>query len=273
MRKAAVAVTLISALLITATAGMLLVNLAKANFLPAPAIQINSPRPSFLRIYQNTSIPLEVEVRVLADSPEITGIYYRIDGNPTATITNLTKSDPQWFAPDKKGFTYYTTSLLENLSEGNHTLRVYSQDVAGKEMSSSVEFTVDTHYKYPEILILSPQNKTYATTELPLTFTSDEKIVSAHYMLDNKVGGNASLTGNTTLTGLSNGTHTITVTVWTERGHASQTTYFSINSENDTENASTTNNAIPTVPVAAASVVTIAVVGAGLLVYFRKRKR
>jgi LPXTG-motif cell wall-anchored protein len=62
--------------------------------------------------------------------------------------------------------------------------------------------------------------------------------------------------------------HKITVTVWTERGQASQTTYFSIN-----ENASTTNNPIPTIPVVVAgSIGGIAVVGFGLLVYFKKRK-
>jgi hypothetical protein len=194
-----------------------------------------------------------------------------MDGNANVTLTDLLKTGQVIFAPNKTGFTFHIHETLDNLGEGNHTLRVYSQDVAGEEMSSSVEFTIDTQYRYPEILILSPQNKTYTSTELPLTFTSDEIIISAHYMLDNRVG-NTSLIGNTTLTGLSEGAHKITVTIWTERGYASQTTYFSVNSGNDYENAEP--ETFPTVAVVAVSgAVAVALVGIGLWVYFKKRKR
>jgi LPXTG-motif cell wall-anchored protein len=66
--------------------------------------------------------------------------------------------------------------------------------------------------------------------------------------------------------------HNITVTVVTARA-ASQTTYFSINIDDENENVSTTNNPIPTIPVVAGSIGGIAVVGFGLLFYFKKRRR
>jgi parallel beta-helix repeat protein len=127
----------------------------------------------------------------------------------------------------------------------------------------------------PEILILSPQNKTYTTTEVPLTWTCDEQIVFAHYNLDLDLlfrplygAPLTNLTGNTTLPGLSNGTHTITVNVMTEKGFASQTVHFTVSLETQLQ-----PEPFPTILVAAASAAAVIVVGAGLLVYFKKRKR
>jgi hypothetical protein len=265
MRRTALALTLILALSVSIIAGMQTLEVAKANFLPAPAIIIYSPAPI---IYTNTSLPLHVVVNILNNSPEILRILYCVDENSNVTLTNLTKTDHVWFDPNKVGSEFHVTSILDNLAEGNHTLKVYSQDAAGKEMSSSVEFTIDTHYKYPEIVILSPQNKTYAATEVPLVFTCDEQIVSADYILDPPLYGSATLPGNTTLTGLSNGTHTITVYVFTERGQAnSQTVQFTVSPEVQQQ-----TEPFPTALVTIVSVASLSVVGIGVLVYFKKRK-
>jgi hypothetical protein len=169
MKRKETALTVTLALIVSMVSPM---PLAKAHFLPAPAIQINSPHPSFLGSYHNNSITLEVEVRVLTGDPDITCVRYSLDGIANVTLNSLSKTDHVWFAPGKGGFAFWTSSVLDNLAEGNHTLKVYSQDTAGREMSASVEFTVDTGYRYPEVLILSPQNKTYVTAELPLTYTS-----------------------------------------------------------------------------------------------------
>jgi hypothetical protein len=246
---------------------------AKANFLPAPAIIIYSPAPI---IYTNTSVPLNVVVNVLSNSPEIVCVLYCVDENLNVTLTNLTRTDNEGFAPGRWGSVFRVTSILDNLAEGNHTLKVYSQDAAGKEMSSSVEFTINTQYRYPEVLILSPQNKTYTTTEVPLTWACDEQKIVADYTLDLwsqaplyayfTLSGNASLPGNTTLTGLSNGTHTLTVNVITERGSASQTVHFTISLETQLQ-----PEPFPTTLIIA-SIASVAVIGVGLLVYFKKRK-
>jgi hypothetical protein len=261
MKKTALVLTIVFALFVSLTAGVQTLEVAKA-FLLAPAIIIYSPAPI---IYTNTSIPLSIVVRVLHDSPEIVSVLYCVDNKSNVTLTNLTRTDNVWFDPNKWGSEFYVTSVMENLAEGNHTLEAYSQDAAGKEMSFSVEFTINTQYKYPEALILSPQNKTYTTTEVPLTWTCDEQIVSADYYLDPALYGSTTLPGNTTLTGLSNGTHTITVYVFTQRGQAnSQTVYFTVSPEvQQTEPFSTALLVI--------AIALVAVVIAGLLVYFKKR--
>jgi hypothetical protein len=135
-------------------------------------------------------------------------------------------------------------------------------------MSSSVKFTIDTHYKYPEIVLLSPQNTTYSSTEVPLTFTCDRQILSADYILEGE-GGHMAISGNTTLTGLPNGTHTITVYVFTpEREQAnSQTIHFTVSLE-----AQQQTEPFPTALAIAVSGASVAVVGIGLLIYFKRRK-
>jgi hypothetical protein len=264
MKRIALALIIILALSISIIAGMQALDVAKANFLPAPAIIIYSPAPI---ISTNTSIPLNVGVNILKNSPKIVRILYSIDGNSNVTLTNLTRTYNVWFDPDKVGSEFRATSILDNLAEGNHTLKIYSQDAAGKEMSSSVEFVIDTHYKYPEVVLLSPQNTTYASTEVSLTFTCDRQIWSADYVLEGEEG-HMSLSGNTTLTRLSNGTHTITVYVFTtEREQAnSQTVHFTASSEPQLQ-----PEPFPT-KLIIASIIAVVVISIGLLVYFKKRK-
>jgi hypothetical protein len=272
MNRTALALTFVMALSVSIIAGMQTLEVARANFLPAPAIIIYSPAPI---IYANTSLPLNVGVNVLMDDPEIVYIHYSIDGNANVTLTDLMKTGQEWFAPGTTGFTFHVHETLD-LGEGNHTLKVFSQDATGKEMSSSVEFTINTQYRYPEVIILSPQNKTYTTTEVPLIWACTEQKIVADYTLDLlshtplyayfTLSGNESLTGNTTLTGLSNGTHTLTVYVITERGSASQTVHFTVSLETQPQ-----PEPFPTALLMAASGVTLAVVCIGLLVHFRKR--
>jgi hypothetical protein len=84
------------------------------------------------------------------------------------------------------------------------------------------------------------------------------------YSLDGQ--DNVTVTGNTTLSDLSSGLHNVTVYARDEFGNtgASETVSFTI-AEPETE-------ALPVVPVAAASAVSVAVVVSVLLVYFKKRR-
>ncbi len=73
---------------------------------------------------------------------------------------------------------------------------------------NTVEFAVNKGIP-PKILDLSLENKTYTITSLPLNFTTDKPTLWKGYCLDEKV--NVTITGNTTLTGLSYGSHCITI--------------------------------------------------------------
>jgi hypothetical protein len=113
----------------------------------------------------------------------------------------------------------------------------------------------------PEIKVLSPETKTYNVSSVDLVFTVNKPVNWTGYSLDGQ--DNVTITGNTTLSGLSNGLHNVTVYARDEFENtgASETISFTVDVP------------FPLVPVAVASAAIVALVIAGLLVYFRKRKR
>lgn len=124
--------------------------------------------------------------------------------------------------------------------------------------SSIVKFTIDD--TAPRILAVSVENKTYFTSDLPINVLVNEPASQVIYSLDGQ--RNVMAAGNTTLTDLPDGDHNVTVYAKDEAGNigAPETIYFSVKVP------------FPTTLVLApfASVV---FVSAGLLVYFKKRKR
>jgi hypothetical protein len=113
----------------------------------------------------------------------------------------------------------------------------------------------------PKIKVLSPTNQLYNESSVSLVFTVNKPVNWTGYSLDGDE--NVTVTGNTTLTGLTSGLHNVTVYAKDEFGNTgtSETIIFNVAKE-----------PFPAVPVAAASVATIAMVGVGLLVYLKKRK-
>ncbi len=80
----------------------------------------------------------------------------------------------------------------------------------------------------PTIVVLSPANATYDTTNVSLIFTVDEPTDWIGYSLDG--AANVTITGNTTLTSLSYGSHRIVVYANDTHGNmgSSNTVYFVI---------------------------------------------
>jgi len=104
---------------------------------------------------------------------------------------------------------------------------------------------------------------TYYATDIPLTFTVNEPVSWTQYNLDYKTV--REIESNSTLSGLPLGSHNVTVYATDIAGNIgySETVYFTI---------AEAPEPFPTTLVIA-SVVLVAVIGLGLLVYFRKRKR
>jgi parallel beta-helix repeat protein len=119
-------------------------------------------------------------------------------------------------------------------------------------------------YQSPVVLVSSPENKTYSNGDLAINFTVSEEISRTSYNFD----GNESikLQKDTILTGLSEGTHQLTIYAEDAFGNlgSSPTIAFTI--------AKPELEIFPVVPFAAVSVVSIALVAAGLLVYHKKHK-
>jgi hypothetical protein len=112
----------------------------------------------------------------------------------------------------------------------------------------------------PELTLFSPQNTTYYTTNVTLAFAVNEETLETKYCLD---GVNVTISGNTTLSGLSYGVHSLTVFAQDSSGNigSSETIIFTIADPEP----------FPTTLVATASGASVAVVGLGLLLYFRRR--
>jgi len=127
---------------------------------------------------------------------------------------------------------------------------------------STVSFTKDL--VPPRISIQSPQNTTYITPNVPLDFTVNENISQSLYNLDNK--GNQTISGNSTLTDLSNGEHKLTLYVADLAGNVAdpKTITFSVDLPEP----------FPILLVAVSiTVVVLAVMSVGLLVSRRQSKR
>jgi len=204
-----------------------------------PIISILSPED---KTYAINDVPLTFTV-----SESTSWIGYSLDNQANVTMTgNITLTD---------------------LAEGSHNIIVYANDTAGNMGSSDmVYFAIQTSpidTTPPSISIVSPENKTCDTTDIPLTFTVDESVLWMAYSFDNKA--NATITGNTTLSGLSDGSHSLIVYAKDTAGNtgASEVIYFTIE----------TKKAEPFPMWIVAAIVIIAVAGAALPVYFAKIKK
>jgi hypothetical protein len=125
--------------------------------------------------------------------------------------------------------------------------------------SSTVNFTIDT--TPPNVSVLSVENKTYYTSDVPLNFTVSETS-QITYVLDGQE--NVTIASNITLSGLAEGAHNVTIYALDAAGNigSSETIIFTVAEPEP----------FPTTPVAAASVASAAIISVGLLVYLKKRK-
>jgi hypothetical protein len=197
----------------------------------APEISVISPENE---TFYTPNVPLSFTL----NEPS-SWIRYRLDGNAVAEVEG--------------------NATLAELPAGSHNVTVYATDAAcNTGVSETIYFTVDD--TAPVVSVLAPENRTYDVAEIQLNFTVSEQVSWIAYSLDSQP--KVQITGNTTLTGLSNGAHNLTVHAQDVAGNTgvSKTVYFRLEIP------------FPTTPVAVASAAAVVVVGAVLLVHFKKRK-
>jgi parallel beta-helix repeat protein len=116
---------------------------------------------------------------------------------------------------------------------------------------------------HPLILIVSPENKTYNVNNVDLTFTVSKPTLWVRYSLDGQA--NVTITGNTTLSNLGDGVHSVIVYAQDldEQTGLSETIYFSVGRQLE---------AFPITWIIAI-IVLVVVVGAAVLLYFVKFKK
>jgi hypothetical protein len=292
-KKTLVTAIMISALLFSAAAGIQLVNLGRANpytnsqyagktgapsSAPSPVVQILSP----MNIEYNTdSITLNFNASVekflegdysspLVGGMKIDNAYYTADW-----LQNSTQIDLGTYLDSEKVSNSISVSVnLTGIPDGKHVIRVYvfaqgsivdpfhwyTFETAGY---SQINFTIDTIP--PSVSVFPIRKEMYAESEVlevSLNFTVNESALKISHVLDGQ--DNVTLAGNTTLTGLSEGEHSLTVYATDEAGNigTSETVTFTIAKPEP----------LPT-NLVASSAASITVFSAVLLVYFKKRKR
>jgi hypothetical protein len=293
MKRKALELTVIVALLSSLMAVTMPVNLVTANpgylvgfplkpFKTLPSIVVHSPIRN--ETYYSPHLLLNFTVfkpdswfNPLSNGYDyaygnLSSVYYVVDD---AGPQNITVNDPYpsngWLSNTLPP-SNFTFSLTLNLTAGVHSIEIGVEansyylgpgwiplsHIVLQAKSGSINFTV----VLPKLTIVTPERITYNETSIPLVFSTKQAASWIGYGLDGK--DNVTITGNTTLTGLSNGEHNVTVYANDTFGNigASETVNFTV----------AVPEPFPAVPVAAASGASVAVVGVGLQVYFKKRK-
>ena len=224
MKNRILGIAFVAVLLFSVLIGVQFVRLAAANFIYddpyTPEPDKNPPTISILSPENKTYTVNNVSL-AFGVSEHISWASYSLDGQANVTIGNI---------PLVHGIGTFGNTTLIGLPDGTHSLIVYARDEArNKGSSDMIYFTIDTIA--PSISILSLENKTYDTIDIPLNFTLTEPVSWMGYSLDGQA--NVTITGNTTLTGLSYGSHNLVVYARDTAGNtgASETIYFSIKTE------------------------------------------
>jgi hypothetical protein len=250
--------------------------LVEANpYLEAPYFGILYPLPI---LYANASVPLKIGVLLLETdvtgvyTPQIDNVSYVLDSEEKVTLTNLTKERAfDKLDPRQKTVSFTVSSTLYNVSEGGHTLRAYSSGSDGEVLSDEVSFMVDSSYKSPQLILISPKNLTYNTNNVQLILSTNKEFKGAKYRLDYDLVGarDVAINGNTTLTNLTDGAHKIMVFADCVDEYGGETRLV----QGIGFTVDTTKTGNQTRDVALASVTLIVTIAAFTLVYHKKRKR
>jgi len=123
----------------------------------------------------------------------------------------------------------------------------------------------------PAISIVSPENKTYTVNSVSLSFTVSETTSWIRYSLDGQA--NVTITEDTTLSGLADGLHSLTVYAQDTDGQtgASETIYFTIAEGAETPTETQQSEAFPITWIAA--IIVVVVVGVVLLYFLKIKKK
>jgi hypothetical protein len=277
VRKAFSVVAFISMLLLSAVVATLLVNFVSANPLPHEYGYVVSPddstEPPTITITNTTLNGNNVTIYFNACVGESTTAYtthidnvsYTSDWNQNQVYVYRDYDPAQkelGSHGQQKEISY--AAAIKDIPEGAHTLTMYVDEhgsyIINERLcpfyitsSAIVNFTIDT--LPPNVIVLSLENVTYGSSDVPLSFSISEAS-SISYVLDGQ--DEVLIDGNTMLTGLSNGVHKVTV--------------YAVDVEGNVGASETITFTVAAFPVAPAAVASIAIIAVGLLVYFKKHK-
>lgn len=219
--------------------------------------------------YSNGTINVSLTVRVVDPNELCENVYltnYQGDWMQTNASCPI-----EWDSLIQKTICRQYSFAVTDIPFGEHTIN-FTAHTQGSFMENNtrcffeLDKTVSTKFfvhANPIVTFLSAQNANSSQSSFPLNFTVDHAVSEMTYSLDGQAS--ASIDGNITLTDLANGQHNITVYATDEYGYTgtSDTLFFNVNPPE-----------FPVLSVAIVSAVSaIAVVSAGLIIYFKKHRR
>jgi hypothetical protein len=267
-KKTLRAAIIISALLFLAVAGTQFINLGKSNpfaWIPTtvhPQITIVSPEENSLYALNALTIAFNVSINFERGWSYLSYVSYK---------ASWKQDEIAVFDCETNGYVSELSYKLNltGIHEGTHTVLIsagghggYRNDGYGLLLfrdaynSTSISFTIHS------VFISSPQNKTYDTSDVLLFFEVHHSFKTIAYSLDGQ--DKVAVSGGTWLVDLPDGGHNVTVYVMDKAGNIlpSETIYFSVD----------TPESFPAT-IIMAPIGSAAFVGAGLLLYFKKRRR
>jgi hypothetical protein len=207
-----------------------------------PIISISSFENGTFFGMRNISINVTVSIgeSKTATSRLIKEVYYDSDWETNSTILKGPKIATDFDYIDQLDFIHHVNdsslqfnTAIVNIPDGKHNVTFYAKEVGAYPLmeafaivnSASLHFAIDTIA--PIISDLSVENTTYKNSDIPLSFNVNENVTQTSYCLDNQA--NVTINGNSTLTGLAEGMHSLVVYANDTAGNigASNTVYFS----------------------------------------------
>ena len=280
-RKGTVSLALIVLLV---TIQLQCVNLVRANFVPYPTspasiqILVQSPTKNCTYLSNKVDLIFTLETRNWGSlGSSVDEVICSLDGKTIPSYSLTVYNDWEW------------DGWLTELSEGKHnvTIKAHATSVyyqwpapSGSDLFhpptlsspvhayTAVDFYVDAIPPY--ITILSPQNETYTTADVPLNFTVSDSFEWARYSLDEET--NVTVPGNITLEGLPDGAHNLTVYTLDLQGRVSTSETVNFNVTQETEQVNSTQESLPIAFAVAASGISVAAAAVTILIYSKKRR-
>ena len=276
MKKRLLTAAFVSALVLSAVNGTLLVSVGQAN----PVYEDIYDAPPIISIFsptQNETTPSNLLLNITVSKSDRwtlgANTYAGILRNQLLRIRILI--DGKLYRSFEVN-SYLTSPFsysenLQNMTDGTHILaleadcegwaydfhELHKRKLWYEASSDLINFKV--YAVPPQILLFSVANETYEASDVPLVFAVNRTVSKLSYSLDGE--DNVIVDGNTTLCGLPNGEHCITIYATDIVGNTgvSETVYFTVEVP------------FPSIMVMA-PIAIAAAIGVGLILYFKKRK-
>ena len=242
-RKEVIVAIILTVLMGSLIAGAQNVKVAEADpfLFGVPPLMVDSP-PCNPYLSVEPTVNFSFDYYVAKNLTQIDHFTYSLDEHANSTLTS-SMSDFNYNIHNDTQTMYSRYSIsktLENLSNGNHSVTFYVHFLNGTIIDIWNEtIIVDTTYRYPVPLMISPLNQTtYSTKDVPVTFSVNCMVGESLYSLDSSDW--QGMWRNGTLLNLSNGPHTlkivITIVTQTDNRYVQyrETVYFNVDTNKTT---------------------------------------